>query len=287
MNKYHIFIGALVLLLGVYATKVFVRSNSPKTVPVVAVVTSQAEAPSGAALFPNQAPTNESNLAKPIGKSTERAEVVQRDKRAKGRVTEGFASRSKEERLRQITLGVDQTYKKVIAGLGLSQSDQEKLRSLLIERSLAGWDAHDIVTGGVSPDQDSLNAARALAVQLSDEEIARAFSPGIVEIIQAMLAARPYIMRINQHYDPALAQAGVPLLPEQMLPLAEVLYHTFGSANNPQIEVDRRQVDPITGLTPLELLVLERAKTVLTQAQLEVVKQKIAALNRSHYLGKS
>lgn len=287
MSRYRLLIGALVLLITAYTINVLVRSNSSKTVPAVAVSASKAEAPKGTALLTNRAPTNESHVAKPMSKSPERAETVQSDKRRKVGTVGEFASLPKEEQLRQIIAGVDLTYKKVIPGLGLGQSDQEKLRSLLIERELAQWDAHDIATADAkAADQDSLNRALELADMLSDDEMAKTFSAEVLNKIHLLLEARPYIMRINQHYDPALAQAGIPLTPEQVLPLAKVLYHTFGSPNNPQIEENRRQVDPVTGMTPLDLLALERAKTVLTQAQLEVVKQKIAALNRTYYLGK-
>lgn len=279
MNKYSILIAALILLVGAYTISVFV---APKTRNAAQAATATASNAPGLGAAPTPANRNQtvgSRDEKPMGKNAERVETAPNP--------DGFATLSKEERLRQITSIVDLTYKKVIAGLRLSTADQEKLRALLVERSLARWDAHDIATVGVAPEQDSLNRARELTDRLSDEEVARAFSPEVLERVHAMIAARPYIARINQHYDPAMAQAGVPLMPEQVLPLAEIFHHTFGSVNNPQLEANRRQVDPVTGLTPLDLIALDRAKAVLTQAQLDIVRQKIAALNRAYYLGKS
>ncbi|MBP7481036.1 MAG: hypothetical protein KA788_00735 [Lacunisphaera sp.] len=280
MNKYHLLVGALVLLIGAYTIGFFARFNPSATVQPVAPATSKTEAPGGSVPFP----ANPRSLATPVGQNADRVETVRRDVKP---VSEGFAVLTKAERIRQITAEMDRTYKKTITGLGLSPANQEKLRSFLIDRALTRWDAHDIATAAVPPDQDSLNRALDVADAVSDDEATKVFGPEVLDKIRSMIEARPYIARISQHFDPAMTQARVPLTPEQMLPLAEVFFHTFGSANNPQIEVNRRHVNPITGLTPLDLLVLERAKTVLTQAQLEVLRQKTVALNRAYYLGKS
>ena len=284
MNKYRFLVGALAVLLGAYLTNVFLGSKEHETGREAGVATRKVAAteknvrPSS----PNQ--TNVGELIQPVSKSPERTDVVQRSQE---RVTDGFASLSKEERIRQITASVDLGGRRIITKQSLSQANQEKLRSLLIDRSLSRWDAHDIATATAPPNQDSLNRALEVADIVSDDAIAQAFGPDVLDRIHSMIEARPYIARINEHYDPAMAQAGVPLMAEQILPLAEIFYHTFGSSNNPQIEANRQQVDPVTGLTPLDLIALERAKAVLTQAQLEIVRQKIAALNRTYYLGKS
>ena len=274
MSKHLILAGALIMMLGVFMFRLLVVSRSPEVAPATSLVAKQAG--------------SDASLPEPAHKNPIESRDNENAGRTKARTNPvGFAALSEKERTRQITAVVDATYQKVIAGLRISPGEREKLRNLLIERSLARWAAHDLATADAVPQQDALNRFLELADKLSDEEIATAVGPTLLKKIQAMLVARPYITRINQHYDPAMAQAGVPLLPEQVLPLAEVFYHTFGSTNNPQIEANRRQVDPVTGLTPLDLVALERAKAVLTRPQLEIVRQKIAALNRAHSLGKS
>lgn len=156
----------------------------------------------------------------------------------------------------------------------------------MIERLEAAWHANDFVSDRIPQEYIDLNDAIKLAEDSVDEEIVKILGQETALRIQDMLQATPYLQQVNQHYEPAMAQAGVPLAPEQVLPLAEILYHTYGSPNNPDIPRNRQLIDVESALSPLDRLALERSIEVLSPRQIGVLKEKIAAINRAYYLKK-
>jgi hypothetical protein len=260
-----------VLFLG---TLMFIAAwNNRKTIPILS--------PSQTgAVYTQHTASNMANSESPPPKANNGSSLrVVQDKKPLGAVDDP-SKRSRERRLAFIKKAIDETYGKAITGLRLSEADEQKLYSLLIERSEAAYDAHDILAEMRTRDPKSFNAGIANAQAEVDQEIRRAFDPDTYTKIEIMIEAYPYLLRINQSFDTALSQAGLSMSPEQVLPLATILFQTYGSINNPDSIPTADNIDKISGLTALDKLAVQRAESVLTHQQIEILKNAIAARNR-------
>lgn len=168
-------------------------------------------------------------------------------------------------------------YHKPIAGLRLSQKDQDRLYSLLHARSLVAYDARDILNERDSRDPSDYPRYVELAQADVDREIATSFPPAVASAVKEMIAARRYLHFINDVLDPLLERAGRPLPREKVLPLALLLYRTFDAKQNSGAVAKARVRNPATGLSVLDELVLEKAASLLDGAQLEALRSALIA----------
>ena len=187
------------------------------------------------------------------------------------------------ERLKNIKLSIGATFGKAIAALKLTPADEDKLLELLIQRADAAYIAHEVVQELGTSDYTVLTAMIAKAQADVDQEIQQYFSGNTADQIAEMVRASSYLAEIRLAIDPALTSAGAPIAPEQALPLALVLRETYGAANDFERIPSQANMDPKTGLLPLDEVAIQRAATVLNTRQLEVF-QKLAAERNREYL---
>ena len=172
-------------------------------------------------------------------------------------------------------------YYPAIKGLKLSPEKEQKLVQLLVERYVASRVARDTVDEMGSRDPADYPRATDYAHEQVDLEIDRVLGEEVGKQVHAMICAVSYIRTINQQYSPALSNAGMPIADGQVLPLALVMYESYGSENNPKAEPTLHNVDN-GGLTELDRLALERADSLLSPAQLDTLRIAIGSANLSY-----
>lgn len=171
------------------------------------------------------------------------------------------------------------TFGKAIAGLKLTPEDERKLVDLLVERG----GVVNVVRGvldelglGITGYMGKLVANARADIE---GEMADYFGPERFAKIQAMLAVDPYLRQIGQNYDPILTEAGVPITPEQIVPLAEILFKTYGSRNNPVSQPTPATIDAATGLTQFDREAINKAGAILSDRQVTALRKAMAERN--------
>lgn len=182
--------------------------------------------------------------------------------------------------MKSIQHSIEQKYAKTIHALKLSAADEKKLRELLTDRAEVAYDAHDAVSSVDYKPGDLRGTISTLQAEI-DQDILNSFEADTAKKILLMLMASDYLNRVNQSISRALTEAGEPLTPEQVLPLAVVLMETYGSLNNPVSKPTVASVDPTTYLTPVDELALARTAALLSQRQITALKQLIGAQNKA------
>lgn len=127
--------------------------------------------------------------------------------------------------------------------------------------------AHEVVSEREHKPGDLRDVIAAAQAEV-DRDIKANFEANTAKRIQLMLMASQYLARVNQSIDRAMAEAGEPLTPEQVLPLAVILMETYGSPNNPHTRPTLENIDPATSLTVADGLVFQRASRLLAPHQL-------------------
>jgi hypothetical protein len=181
----------------------------------------------------------------------------------------------------QITLpeAVRNRFGKAIKGLKLSAEDEQKVIELLIARAESGYHAREILTQDERNNLAFYHAAIASAQADIDKEITAHFSPELSGKILNLVNARMYLAVINDTIEPAMASAGVPMAPEQVIPLLDVFYETYDRDLASDMRYVQQQINTATGLTDLDELALARSKGVLSPRQLETLRTALLKRN--------
>jgi hypothetical protein len=187
---------------------------------------------------------------------------------------------SPDERLVSINRGIELMFGKTIRALKLTPVEEAKLRSLLVGRAEAAYIAHEVVSERDHKPGDLRDVIAAAQAEV-DRDIKEGFEATTAKKIQLMLMASQYLARVNQSIDRAMTEAGEPLTPEQVLPLAVILMETYGSPNNPHTKPTLANVDPATSLTVADELVLHRASTLLSERQIDALQQLVVSQNKT------
>ncbi len=216
----------------------------------------------------------------PISAPTEAALSIPAEKTTRAVFHQNPFEGTREDRLKSIEKSIEQKYAKTIRALKLSSADEIKLRELLTHRAEAAYVAHDAVSSTEHKPGDLGGAISSLQAEV-DEDIQRSFDVDTAKKVQLMIMASDYLNRVNQSISRALTEAGEPLSPEQVLPLAVVLMQTYGSLNNPVSKPTVASVDPATFLTPMDELALARTAALLSPRQITALKQLIGAQNKA------
>jgi len=206
-----------------------------------------------------------------------KTEATTADDTAKGEKQQQLDIQRRELAFRSV---ID-TYFPAIKALKLSPEQEQKLVQLLVEREMASWVAHDAVKAAGSMNPADYGRALKYAEEEVQKTIDQELGEQVGKQVDVMLSAVSYIRTINQQYSPAFSKAGVPLGDEQVLPLALIMYSSYGSANNPNAVPRADNVDP-TGLTELDRLAIQRAASLLTPAQLSTLTITVGDANRTY-----
>ena len=112
-----------------------------------------------------------------------------------------------------------------------------------------------------------------------DQEIARYFGPEKYARIDSMLKLRPFLDQLTNRYDPVLSEAGLPLAPEQMLPVAFALADAYKGVSHPETAPTQATVDQATGLTPTDHYALTKLREVISDPQIVAFKKALIQKN--------
>jgi hypothetical protein len=145
----------------------------------------------------------------------------------------------------------------------------------------AAYLAHEVVTQ--QPDHQPADLQKMILSAQGDvdHEIEQAFDPGTAKKVKLMVMASEYLNRVNQSISRAMVEAGEPLAPEQVLPLAVILLETYGTGDNPEARVTAEKLDPQTGLMPIDEIAVQRAAALLSERQLTALRRLVAEQNRA------
>ena len=187
--------------------------------------------------------------------------------------------RTPEEQLVSIKYGVRFNFRKAIKALKLTPEDESKLWDLLIKHSEAAYIAHDVsVERDLAHTPGNLDEIIAIAQSEVKVEIVKTFGEDVSKQVLLMLGAGRY-MSVAMGFDVALTQAGDPLNPEQVLPMALIFKETYDSVKASKQLPTLDQINPATGLVPLNETVVSRLAGVLSKHQLETIKDSMAERN--------
>ena len=163
---------------------------------------------------------------------------------------------------------------------GLSPDALNNVSSFLLNRAESAADAFDLgqaqhlSQGGIS---GLIANARAGA----DSEIDTTFDKPTASLVKEIVRNYVGYSQISIIYAPHLASAGVPLSAAQERALANTLYNcnsTNVTADSPKLRVT---VDPSTGLSSLDTLVLTQASAYLGAGQIVVLSADLKAITAS------
>jgi hypothetical protein len=185
-----------------------------------------------------------------------------------------------EERTAGFIVGINNFYSRPIAGLGLSSQDEGRLRQFLLERAEAMAIAHDVVAQANAGHPGDFGRAINAALADVDVEMGKAFDAQTYEKIKAMLDATPYLGLISHSYDTKFMDASQSLSARQYLSLAIIMSDSYRQKGSDLPLPPTSAIDPNTGFSPPDYLVLERAEAVLSAPQISVLKRAMIDLNK-------
>lgn len=192
----------------------------------------------------------------------------------------GTEQTPKSQNVARIDKNLKHRYHFAIRGLHLPPSDERRLYEMLRERELAGVDAHDALTDSKSQHPGDYAKAVHAAQSVVDEEIKRAFPVETAAKISEMVRASSFIDNINSIFAPAFQASGLPLNPEQVIPLAAALRSTYTRPGNPITRPEVDMLDPKTKLTEFDQTALGLAAAILSPEQLNVFRSTLAENNQ-------
>lgn len=183
------------------------------------------------------------------------------------------------ERLVSIKNAIELKYSKTIKAMKLTPEVEQQLRNLLILRYEVAYMAHEIVVDGQQRKPHDLADAIDAAQADVDIDIQKIFPAEIAKQVKQMIMAGDYLLEVNTKYDRAMTALGESITPEQTLPLASALLEAYG-IDNPNAVPHNETINPKTGLTPLDEIVLRRAASILSPRQKEILRNLIETHNR-------
>lgn len=155
--------------------------------------------------------------------------------------------------------------------LGLSGEQVAKVRSLMLQRRQSARDAKDIA-------KEHKWSTAGVVIQAIDEAEAK-FDPQIraavgdekFEQVRVMLVDESYFRRVQFGIATDAELFGAPLSADQKLTLTRAMGGVLTQSVHPQAAVD-----PVTGLTPSDQQILDRANGALSNAQSAVLRRYLA-----------
>jgi hypothetical protein len=177
---------------------------------------------------------------------------------------------------------VDQTFGPILAGLGLSPEELAKVKALLVERYLSAYEAHELAVASGGRGEDFMAAVRNARQQV-DEELKATLDKASFSVVEQMLQIEDTSSRITsvqRGMAPAFSTAGAPLTPSQTLGLAAVLeqvYEHNTTDNSSFFAIRLKGFDPGTGLSDLDRQALDSVSTLLSPAQLAILRAQLAS----------
>ena len=184
--------------------------------------------------------------------------------------------------------GAKWKYSKAVAAMKLSALDEKKLWDLLTKYGESGWIAREVYDQQKSAHQaGDFAQMHAIAQSEVEAEIDTAFDESRSKHIRLMLSASPGFT-MERNYEQAFARVGESITPEQALPLALVFTEFYPSLTSREMIPMLKQMNPITGLMPIDEIAFKRLAEVLSARQLDVfksekVRRNLTILNRNLY----
>ncbi len=189
---------------------------------------------------------------------------------------------ARDERIVRIAKYVEQIYGKPVAGLDWSDAEKVKLIEFLVDRYEARYIAHGVVSEMPNTNVADFARMAAFAETDVDHEMLAYFGEQKFQQIQSMLELNGYLNKIVEHFEPAFTQAGTPLSPKQVIPLAEIFRDIYGPSGNAATLPTRKRVNPDSSLTDFDLVVLERAAAILQPRQVVALRSAIVSRNQDY-----
>lgn len=186
---------------------------------------------------------------------------------------------AQERRAEFIKQSIEETFGKAIASLKLDPVRAEKLRAFLVERVQVAYEANQALVEHGSREPRDFPRLIAVAQAGVELEMREFFGEALFRRIESMLQLAPYLRQISQIYDPRMAGAGVPLMNEQVLPLAAILAQAYGAPDDPRAQPRASDLHPATGLTASDEAALQAAAGLLTPPQLTVLRSALVERN--------
>jgi RNA polymerase sigma factor (sigma-70 family) len=180
-------------------------------------------------------------------------------------------------------------YSRAIAALNLSPGKADQLKELLIERDMSKNDAEmALADAGLLSGTEEAGKAVSAATKDSDQAIVSLIGNESNERLEALKGTSNYGSQTDID-DIALdmVDAGQALSADQSLALAQFQHDAGNSARNPDAaSPGYREVDPTTWQSPLDQQFFANAATILTPAQLQILKASRSENNQRHAIMK-
>jgi hypothetical protein len=185
-------------------------------------------------------------------------------------------------------------YSRAIAALNLSPDKAIQLKELLVERDMSEYDAQDAANqAGLVSGSPEAGKAISEAMKDSEQAIKSLIGSDADEKLEALKGTQYYGSQNDvDDYAVDMADAGVSLSAEQSQALAQSLHELSNSAKNPDAAAPGYRVaDPTTWQSPLDQQFFASAASILTPAQLQILKTSRSENNQrqaimSQYIGK-
>jgi hypothetical protein len=166
-------------------------------------------------------------------------------------------------------------YGDALTTLNLPPDQFAQLKDLLVQRQLSQIDAQGAASAaGLQQGTPEWNDAIKQAAQDSEQQISTLLGGNGNAILQQLQARAGMQNQVQFTYAPDFAEAGAPLTPEQTSGLVQAM----ADANYAGKDLSTRpagynNVDPSTGLSPHDDRIINSATSVLTAAQVQILKQ--------------
>lgn len=175
---------------------------------------------------------------------------------------------------KQIRRNVNRQYGDGLSRLNLSPAQLAQLKDLLVQKQLATIDAQGAAEdAGLQRGTPEYQAAIKQAGQDVESQIENILGPNAENQLLQMQVRSAFQTQVTFNYAPDFADAGAPLTPDQANGLAQAMADAnYAGKDTSSRPANYNQPDPSTGLTPHEERVISNATSVLSPAQLDVLK---------------
>lgn len=174
-------------------------------------------------------------------------------------------------------------YDTILASLHLSPDRLLRLQELIVERRESAQNAESLSKDErLSPENTALLHRQAEAD--FDQELAEIAGEANAPKVLQMLSLEPQLAEIVQTIGQELALTGKPLKADQTLQLAQIYKDIYAPATEGL--VDRTAgYDPRTGLAATDRQTLDRAASILTPAQFDLLEANLAKTTAAYANG--
>jgi hypothetical protein len=175
---------------------------------------------------------------------------------------------------KQLLRNIRRTYLGGLAKLNLPREQRIKLEDLLLAREQASADAAAAAANfGISDSREAAAASFAAQNEVSKEIQDLIGASGVAVLDQASsLYAQKTILETGVGVD--LQADGIPLTSEQENDLALLIYNTSRSDTNPNYQsLAAQPIDPQTGLSAIDLSILDQASQFLSPSQIAILRE--------------